>query len=105
MALTKDDVEKLKQNHGDELIALDKPMDMVFKKPSREIWADFQDAVAKDKGSREGAYRRLSIACCVHPSQDDAVTVFDKYPGLPTKIGDALGKLVGLGEEFDVKKL
>lgn len=105
MALSKEDIEQLKRDHGDRLMAVSNPIDMVFKAPPREVWADFQDGIAKDKGTRESVYRRLAVACCVYPAQDDALRIFDVYPALATKVGDALGTLVGLGGDFDVKKL
>ena len=105
--LTEEQVLDLKAKHGDRLIAVEFPTEMVFKAPPRRIWAEFQDAISKDnKGTREHAYRRLVLQCCVHPErQADAESVFNDYPALPTKIGDQLGELVGIGDEIEVKKL
>lgn len=103
--LTAEKIHEFKRDHGDRLMAIEHPAEMVFKSPEREVWADFQDAVSKDKGTRELAYRRLCLACCVHPAIDQAVQVFDAYPALPTRIGDKLSHLVGLGDDFEVKKL
>jgi hypothetical protein len=110
--LTQDKVTELKQRHGERLVGVEAPVEMVFKKPIRSVWADFQDAVSKDKGTREMAYRRLCLACLVfpeldggQPAIDDVKSIFDEYPALPTKIGDKLGDLVGLGDDVELKKL
>jgi hypothetical protein len=104
--LTEERVLELKQKHGDRLIAIEEPTPMVFKAPLRRVWAEFQDAISKDKGTREGAYRRMVLACRVYPDTEaDVASVFDDYPALPTKIGDKLGELVGIGDEIEIKKL
>ena len=105
MGLTEEQIAQLKRDHGDHLIAVSKPMEMVFKKPPRQVWADFQDSISKGKGTREAAYRRLCLACAVHPAQSDVAGVFDDMPALPTKVGEELANLVGLGDDFEVKKL
>lgn len=105
MGLSEEQITNLKRQHGDALIAVSTPIEMVFKKPTRELWADFQDNISKGKGTREAAYRRLCTACVVHPSADDVAGVFNDLPALPTKVGEALANLVGLGDEFETKKL
>lgn len=104
--LTEERVVELKQRHGERLVALEEPIQMVFKAPLRRVWAEFQDAISKDKGTREGAYRRMVLACRVYPDTEaDVAAVFDNYPGLPTRIGDKLGELVGIGDDIEIKKL
>lgn len=103
--LTDEQVVELKQKHGDRLMALEQPVEMVFKAPPRSVWAEFQESISRDKGTREGAYRRLCLKCAVHPQMSDIERVFDEYPGLPTKVGDRLAELVGIGDDFEVKKL
>lgn len=104
--LTDELVQELKHKHGDRLVGLEFPAPMIFKAPPRRIWAEFQDSISKDKGTRELAYRKMVLACRVYPDTEQAVTrVFDDYPALPTKIGDQLGELVGIGDEIEIKKL
>lgn len=104
--LTKEIVAELKAKHGDRLVGCTDPLPMVFKAPLRRVWAEFQDAISKDRGTRESAYRRMVLACRVYPETAEEVeAVFNDYPALPTKIGDKLGELVGIGDEIEVKKL
>lgn len=104
--LTTDDIEKLKAEHGPDLIAVSSPKgDLVFKRPSRAVWTDFIDSLAKDRASKEVVIRRLALACAVQPAADKMVEIFETYPALPANIVNELSDLAGTGATFEVKKL
>lgn len=101
---TADQIASWKREHG-KVIGIDEPARMYFRKPTRPIWADFVESVAKGKGTYEAAYRRLCLACLLHPAEDAAEQIFEEYPGLSLTMGDELGELAGHKGKVDVKKL
>lgn len=107
MELTDEKIAELKQKHGETLIAVNAPsgVQMVFKKPSKEAWARFQDGLSREKVSRSVALRVLALDCVTFPSQQDAAAVFDEFPGFPGTLSVKLAELAGQTEDLDVKKL
>jgi hypothetical protein len=104
--LDKEAVDKIKAEHGKELVSVEvNGQDYVFKKPSRTVWTDFIDSVTKDRSSKEIAIRRLALACAVYPKTEDVIQVFEAYPALPAKVTAELSDLAGQADSFDVKKL
>lgn len=107
MELTEETIASLKQKHGDTLIAVNAPsgVQMVFKKPTKEVWARFQDGLSREKVSRSVALRCLGLDCVVVPSQQEAAALFDEFPGMPGTLSVKLAELAGQTEDLDVKKL
>lgn len=104
--LSDEDIAQLKAEHGPDLVAVESPSGtLVFKKPSRPIWADFIDSIARDRGSKEVAIRRLVLACAVQPKMADMDRVLEQYPALPAQVLNDLSDLAGTGNAFEVKKL
>jgi hypothetical protein len=105
--LSDEKIAELKQKHGNDLIAVNAPdgSRMVFKKPTKEVWAYFQDGLSKDKIQRSVCLRRLALDCAVLPSPQDASVLFDVYPAFPAVISNQLAELAGQSEDLDVKKL
>ncbi len=102
--ITADKVREWKAEHG-RIIAIDDPEEMVFRKPTRAIWADFLESVAKAKGTHDGAYRRMCLACLLYPEQEKAEHIFNEYAALTVTVGDALAELAGHRGVVDIKKL
>lgn len=107
MELTEEAIASLKQKHGESLVAAKTPTgeQMVFKKPSKEVWARFQDGLSRDKVSRSVALRCLALDCVVVPSQQEAAALFDAFPGMPGVLSNSIAELAGQSEDLDVKKL
>lgn len=105
--LSAEDVQALKVRYGEDLISAKAPngVRMVFKKPSKEIWAYYQNGLTGDKATKNACFLRLSMDCVVVPPQQEAAAVFTKFPGMPTAISKELAELAGLSDELDVKKL
>lgn len=105
--LTPEELADLKQRHGDNLISAHTPNKilMVFKAPSKEIWAYYQDGLSREKVTRTQCFLRLALDCVVRPSQQDAATIFTKYPGMPTALANDIGEMAGLSDELNIKKL
>jgi hypothetical protein len=89
----------------DKIIGYDDPYPMIFRKPSRPVWSEFVEGLSKAKGKTEAVYRRLCIACCLHPDGEKFEQILEEYPGLGLTIGDELGELCGHRAAMDVKKL
>jgi hypothetical protein len=105
MALKEEQIAALKAEHG-VLIGIESDAGyLVFKKPSRALWSEFTDKLSHDRDSRAAAFRRVALACGVYPSADALAAIFEEYPGIPPAVTDELSKLIGLGKEFEVKKL
>ena len=99
------EVAEWKANFG-RVIAIEEPVEMVFRKPSRQVWSEFLEAVTKQKGTNEMAYRRLCIACCLYPrTVQEVEQIFEDYPGLSLTMGDEIGEIAGHKGQVSVKKL
>lgn len=107
MELNAETIAGLKQKHGETLISATAPsgVTMVFKKPSKEVWAYYQNGLTGDKATKNACFLRLSMDCVVLPPQQEASVVFTEFPGMPTAIAKELSELAGLSDELDIKKL
>lgn len=105
--LAPDEVAALKSKYGEDLISAKAPdrTRMVFKKPSKEIWAYYQNGLTGDKATKNACFLRLCMDCVVLPPQQEAAVVFTKFPGMPTAIAKDLSELAGLSDDLDIKKL
>jgi len=104
--LTEDQISDLKAKHGSVLLSINSEAgQIVFKRPSRGLWSEFTDSVSNDRASRAAAFRRVALACAVFPAPDLVAAIFEEFPGIPPQVCDELGKLIGLGKDFEVKKL
>lgn len=105
--LSAETIAGLKQKHGETLISVETPDKrlLVFKRPSKEIWAYYQDGLTRDKVTKSACFLRLSMDCVVLPPPQETAVIFGEFPGMPTAIAGELSKLAGLSDELDVKKL
>lgn len=107
--LSKEQIADLKAKHGNALISVETPDGaavLVFKKPSKAVWAAYQENLTREKMSRSNAFLTLVMDCVVLPANGlEASAVFAEFPGMPTAIAGELSKLAGLSDELDIKKL
>ncbi len=82
---------ELRAKHGEDLAAFPTSLGfLVFKSPDRDIYEDFLEAVASDKGKKSVAMRSIALRCAVHPTKDIVDEIFKKKPGLPATIAARL---------------
>jgi hypothetical protein len=107
MELSAETIAGLKQKHGDALISATAPSGavLVFKKPSKEVWAYYQNGLTGDKATQNTCFLRLSMDCVVLPPPQEAAVVFTEFPAMPTVIAKELAKIAGLSDDLDIKKL
>lgn len=96
-------LDEIKREHP-KVLWLEHPTLMVFKKAPPVVWADYQEAITKEKGTHTNAFRRLCYACLVYPDAKTVEGIFRDYPALPTKLANAITEISGQGDEFEVKK-
>lgn len=79
-----------------------------FTKPSRAVWARFQNDVNKPKPDLQVAFDTLVVSCLVYPEapegQAKLLAMFEDYPASSTEIGGELSKLATGGEAVRVGK-
>lgn len=109
--LTEEQIQQYKQEHG-KLVQITIPGEdgadgqlLLFKRAAPNVWADYQEAISKEKGTNTAAFRRLSYACAVYPDAKGLEPIFREYPALPTRIALQITNISGQGDEFEVKKL
>jgi hypothetical protein len=76
---------------------------LVFRRPDQDEWEEAGERIRK--GERLAVVnRQLGLATVLEPKQDELPAVFQRWPGIHARIGDALTRLVGAEEELVVKK-
>jgi len=108
MELTEEQKAELRQKYGKALIEVETPdgvHTLVFRKPSKQIWAAFQDMAQREKVSHAASLLTLCLDCVVSPPMKEASAIFDEYPGMPVPISAELAKLAGSSPELNIKKL
>ena len=105
--LTDDEIQALKQEHGDELVSITHPSGLlVFKKPSKPIWQRFFTAINDSRKPDGPPTEQLCVACCVIPTPEELSQTFIDYPALPDVIAIQLTRLAkGIDGDADVVKL
>ena len=102
--LTEETEAKLRQEHGDLVVAKTKHGDMAFRTPTDTEHEDFQETLTKPKSNKSAACRQYCLCAVVFPKRDAAVTIFEKLPALPAQLADNLSDLAGGNAEITVKK-
>ena len=96
-------IEELKATHGDVAVVRTLGVVYVFRPPNQAELDRWHDEVRESKGTLQ-AHRKLAVSCCVLPSVDAAMVLFDKKAMLATKVVDVLTDLAGADIEIEVSK-
>jgi len=96
-------LDALWEAHGKVAHAVIENTLYAFKAPSQDEWEEHQSRLEKEK-LRGPVWRSLALLCCVTHTTEEIAELFEKYPGLPVRIADAISDLVGADIEFTVKK-
>lgn len=104
---TKEELQKLKEEHGDEIIGIaHRAGFLIFKKPERAVWYRFVSQVRDENNKNDGiTLEQLAVACVVKPSREEMAAICHQYPALPDKISTHLQALAGADEDEKVVKL
>lgn len=102
--LTEELEAKLRQEHGDLVVARTKHGDLAFRCPTDMEHEDFQEALIKAKSNKSAACRQYCLSALAFPKRDAAVAIFEKLPALPASLADHLSDLAGANVEITVKK-
>lgn len=76
--------------------------EFVVGAPSRQDWHAFQDSLSDPKRGRV-AMENLAKKCAVEPGPDELDALFEKKPGLASKLAEAVGKLAGMDDEAEIQ--
>ena len=104
---TKEELQQIKQEHGDQIIGMaHRAGFLIFKKPSREVWHRFVSAVRDDNNKNDVIDMEiLVVACAVRPTREEMSAICHEYPALADKVTQHLQSLAGADEDEQVVKL
>lgn len=105
--LSDEEIQDLKQKHGDDLVSIQHPVGLlVFKKPTKLVWQRFLQAINDDRKPDGPPTEQICVTCCVIPTPEELSQAFLDYPALPDVIAIHITRLAkGIDGDADVVKL
>lgn len=108
MSLSDEQVQELKRQHGEGLVAVTVDSDtgevVVLRRPSRASWKKFR-AHGQDDRRRLDAPENLVRECVVHPDAGRLSHLLDTFPGLAETLAAELIRMAGMTAEPEKKVL
>jgi hypothetical protein len=106
MALSDEQIQKFKAEHGEDLYCFNTEAgDVVLKPPSRAAFKRFVDQDAAGKVARSAGLETLVRDCVVYPERKDVESILDRYPGYLVHFAAKVQELGRAGAELEGKKL
>lgn len=104
MAISEQVLAELKSKHGDVAVVSTPLGDLAFRTPTQDEHERWVDKCTEGTSSKTSATREYVLCAVVHPSRQDAVSIFEKYGAMPPKIAGKLAELAGSNFEIEIKK-
>jgi hypothetical protein len=102
MALTQEDLDKLKTQHGEiwHVKGTNGSWEIVFKKPARKDYKMFR-ANSANPARKPEAQEILLRACIVYPPLSEFDALLEKFPAIPEAeaVSDSLSEALGIASE------
>jgi hypothetical protein len=91
-------IDDLKAKHSDLHLLEHDGVEMVFKRPSKEVYRRFKKLVL-DEDRRAEAAERLIFDCLAWPDAPTAQVALEKQPGLVDTFASSLADLAGAAKK------
>ena len=108
--MDKEKVHELKEKHGQHLTLLvvtttSGEHELVVKKPGREVWNRFREAIATGPKERVEGGATLIRDCLVYPEWQEFLTYVQESPAIEDEVTGEITKLARAAEKVVAKKL
>lgn len=104
MKLSEEQIAELREKHG-ELAVFEGDTTLVFKRPTKMQYKQFQDALSSDRKSDFTAICTLLGSCVVHPGASQLGEIMEEFPGLANIALEPLIEMVSGAEKWQLKKV